>query len=143
MVLLGKTRAEICRQTAVMTANSPYYEYGGKLSSPEAPNVSSFASIHTSVQKQHDHLCDKYEKYVLHYAEEWEKAVVSRVGAAMKKAETLRQELGHYQQKVEALRTGVNVSIAKGKTTDGKSTEKLARNEEKLVMSRREYAQFS
>jgi len=143
MVLIGKTRAEISRQTAVLTANSPYYEHAGKLSSAEAPTVCSFASIHNSVQKQHDHLCEKYEKYVLHYAEEWEKVVVSRVGASLKKCDTLRQELGHYQQKVEALRTSINVLIAKGKVTDGRGTEKLARNEEKLVISRREYAQFT
>eukprot|EP00586_Coscinodiscus_wailesii_P022030 CAMPEP_0172498512 /NCGR_PEP_ID=MMETSP1066-20121228/113479_1 /TAXON_ID=671091 /ORGANISM="Coscinodiscus wailesii, Strain CCMP2513" /LENGTH=681 /DNA_ID=CAMNT_0013271805 /DNA_START=108 /DNA_END=2153 /DNA_ORIENTATION=- len=143
LVQLNKTRMEIARSVAQMTMKSPLYDCTGKFAKPDTPHVVSYATVHNSLAKQHENLCEKYNQFVVAYAVEWQRIVNTRVSVSLKKAETLRRELDHYSQKVESLRTSFGVQMAKGKNVDAKSQEKLARNEEKLKTSKKEYGVFA
>lgn len=81
----------------------------------------------------------KYQQFVVDYVIEWEKVVRTRIDAGIKKAETLRRDLDHYQKKVEELRLQANKVMAKGKQVKGDASEKLKRNEEKLLSSKQAY----
>ena len=64
-------------------------------------------------------------------------------GNGLKKAEEMRVEVDHYQQKVESLRQSANQTMAKGKQVDTKSAEKLKRNEDKLLKIKETNSRFT
>jgi hypothetical protein len=63
-------------------------------------------------------------------------------GTGLKKAEEMRVEVDHYQQKVESLRLSANQTMAKGKQVDAKAAEKLKRNEDKLLKIKESNSRF-
>lgn len=139
-----KTRVETVKLIGVLSVNSPLFDLAGQLSKAEDPNnfVCSYASVHTDMASQSKLFDDRYGKFVVEYICEWERVVTGRISAGLKKEQQLRVELDHYQKKVESLRTNANVTLAKGKMVDPKAAEKLSRNEEKFLASRRDYEKF-
>ena len=127
-----------------MSVKTPLFEHAGQLANTEDSlrNTCSYASINTDMASQHKIFTDRYLKYVVEYAVDWERIVTKRISEGLKKGELLRVELDHYQSKVENMRTAANVTLAKKKMVDPKTAEKLSRNEEKLLNSRREYEKF-
>mmetsp|Transcript_14609 Transcript_14609/g.42830 ORF Transcript_14609/g.42830 Transcript_14609/m.42830 type:complete len:489 (+) Transcript_14609:484-1950(+) len=125
-----------------MAEKSPLSDITGHFSDGPSSGA-TYASIHQSVLSRQQMYSERFLKFVVNYTAEWEKVVVSRVSESLKKAELLRRDLDHYQGKVEALRKSVNVKMAKGKLVDPKESEKLKRNEDKLMTSRKEYEEFS
>mmetsp|Transcript_32300 Transcript_32300/g.59401 ORF Transcript_32300/g.59401 Transcript_32300/m.59401 type:complete len:500 (-) Transcript_32300:235-1734(-) len=124
-----------------MSEKSPMADITGHFS--EAESGGSYASIHITTLSRQKLYSDRFLKYVVNYAVEWEKVVNTRVSDSLKKAEMLRRDLDHYQAKVESLRKNVNVKMAKGKLVDPKESEKLKRNEDKLMTSRKEYEEYA
>lgn len=105
-------------------------------------SVTSYLSVQTNVAGKSKMYAGKYAQFVIDYAVEWEKVVVARVSAGLIKAEQLRVELDHYQRKVESLRQSANATMAKGKQVDGKSAERLTRNEDKLIKNKADHTKF-
>ena len=56
-----------------------------------AETVCSYLSVHEGLSKKYKMYTSKYAQFVIDYAVEWEKVVVARVTAALKKAEELRR----------------------------------------------------
>ena len=127
-----------------MSLNSPIFEHAGQLANSEdsTGNVCSYASIHTDMAAQSKVFDDRYAKFVVDYVVDWERILTNRISAGLKREEQLRIELDHYQRKVEGMRVTANVTLAKGKMVDPKTAEKLSRNEEKLLNSRKDYEIF-
>ncbi len=88
------------------------------------------------------HLFVQFRLSLIDYAVEWEKVMVARVSAGLIKAEQLRVELDHYQHKVDSLRQSANATMAKGEQVDGKSAERLTRNEDKLIKNKADHTKF-
>ena len=124
---------------------SPIFEHTGQMPDDKrAPEtVCSYLSVHEALAKKSQMYTSKYAQFVIDYAVEWERVVVTRVNTALKKAEQLRVETDHYQEKVEALRQAANSSMAKGKMVDPKSAERLSRNEEKLAATKKTHDKFT
>jgi len=150
LVQINKTRLEVAKQIVALSGGSPIHDVAGKLP-PSNENgevltdsdVNSFASIHILLSGKHQAYADKYLKFVVNYAIEWERVVVSRVSTQLKTARVLQQNLNHYQSKVESIRQGVNVTLAKGKQVDQKTADRLKRNEDKYSIAKREYEDFA
>jgi len=113
----------------------------GLMASADRPasSVCSYLSVHDTLSAKSKSYATKFKQFVLDYAVEWEKVVVSRVSVGLKTADKLRRDLDHYQKKVEALRLSTNQAMAKGKSVPPTSAEKLGRNEEKLISSKQAY----
>ena len=128
-----------------MAERSPISDCTSELPSPDRPpeQVCSYISIHSKVADKSKSYISKYAQFVIEYVVEWEKVVTARISVGLKKAEQLRVDLDHYQQKVESLRQSANVSMAKGKMVDGKSADRLSRNEDKFIKSKQEYDLFA
>ena len=85
---------------------------------------------------------------VLHYVVEWEQTLVDRIDASLEKAEKLRLEVDHYQEKMKSLTSSPHdwSSILLGKPTDQmKATEqeRIQRNKIKYQDARNTYAQYA
>ena len=145
MVELNRTRVEVAKQVGAIAEKSPIYEYAGLLPGSETPKgtVTSYASVHQSMANRNKMYIDRYKQFVVDYAIEWEKVVVTRISNDLKTSEKYRIDLDHYQAKVESLRKNVNSAMAKGKLVDPKKSEQLKRNEDKLSRSRAEYEDFA
>lgn len=65
--------------------------------------------------------------------------VETRVDASQKQAKELRQNLDHYEKKVESLAKNRDAAQEKGKTLEPKDEDKLKRNEEKLRLAKDSY----
>jgi len=145
MVELNNTRVEVAKQVGALAEKSPIYEYAGLLPGSETPKgaVVSYASVHQSMANRNKMYIDRYKQFVVDYAVEWEKVVVTRISNDLKTSEKFRIDLDHYQTKVESLRKSVNSTMAKGKLVDPKKSEQLKRNEDKLTRSRAEYEDFA
>lgn len=145
MMAIQKTRLAVAQAIAKMADRSPLYDCASELPSPERPpeQVCSYLSIHAKVSDKSKSYISKYAQFVVEYVLEWEKVISGRISVGLKKAEELRRDLDHYQQKVESLRQSANVSMAKGKMVDSKTAERLSRNEEKFMKSKQEYDLFA
>lgn len=145
MVELNKTRVEVAKQVGALAEKSPIYEYAGQLPGSETPKgaVTSYASVHQSMANRNKMYIDRYKQFIVDYAIEWEKVVVTRISNDVKTSEKFRIDLDHYQAKVESIRKNVNSTMAKGKLVDPKVSDKLKRNEDKLNKSRAEYEEFA
>jgi hypothetical protein len=145
MVQLNNTRQEVAKNVGAIAEHSPIYDFAGQLPGSETPKgaVTSYASVHQSMANRNKMYIDRYKQFVVDYAIEWEKVVITRISNDLKTSEKLRLDLDHYQTKVENLRKSVNSTMAKGKLVDPKTSEKLKRNEEKLSKSRGEYEDYA
>lgn len=135
----------MAHEVAKLAYRSPINDSVSVLPSPDRPSegVCSYISVHTKVADKSKSYISKYAQFVVEYVIEWEKVVTGRISVAIKKAEGLRRDLDHYQQKVESLRQSANQAMAKGKNVDSKTADKLSRNEEKFVKSKQEYDVFA
>jgi len=138
-------KQKVAAEVAKLATRSPMYESVSELPSPERPpdHVCSYLSIHTKVADKSKSYISKYAQFVVEYTMEWEKAITARITTGLKRAEELRRDLDHYQQKVESLRLAANQAMAKGKQVDGKSADRLSRNESKFVKAKQEYDVFA
>jgi hypothetical protein len=126
-------------QVASLTESTPLHNAGGSL----GPTTVSYAALHQRLSLNVSSYTDKYNTFVVEYALEWDKVISTRINAGLKSTEDLRRDLDHYQKKVEELRMQSNKILAKGKMVDEKMTEKLKRNEEKLVQAKEGYNKSS
>jgi hypothetical protein len=106
-------------------------------------SVISYLSVHHGLAVKSKMYSGKFGQFVIDYAVEWQRVVVTRCDKTLKEAERLRVEVDHYQSKVESLRQSANEKMAKGKQVDQKSAEKLTRNEEKLIQIKEENKKFT
>ena len=141
--MLEYDKVAVC--IAQLSRGSPLFEITGKMPSPEKPDeaVCSYLSVHEGLVGKAKMYNSKYAQFVIDYAVEWERVVTARVVSGLKKAEQLRVDLDHYQEKVESMRQAANKSMAAGKMVDPKAAERLQRNEEKLLRSRQEHGKFT
>lgn len=144
MQQLAKAKLQVAQQLAVLSKDTVLYESAGQTAGADrsTESVNSYFSIQEGVTNKNAIYADKYKQFVVDYAQEWYKTVTDRVGAGLKKAETMRVELDHYQSKVENLRQSANSTMAKGKQVDPKAAEKLTRNEDKLIKTRETTSKF-
>lgn len=126
---------------ANMTRKTPLWDATGLMPSEDRPasQVCSLMSIQDTLTAKTTAYSTKYQQFVIEYVMEWEKVVRTRIDNGIKKAETLRRDLDHYQKKVEGLRLEANKVMAKGKQVKSTEAEKLKRNEEKLLSSKQLY----
>eukprot|EP00533_Pseudo-nitzschia_delicatissima_P001228 CAMPEP_0116081420 /NCGR_PEP_ID=MMETSP0327-20121206/2187_1 /TAXON_ID=44447 /ORGANISM="Pseudo-nitzschia delicatissima, Strain B596" /LENGTH=551 /DNA_ID=CAMNT_0003572153 /DNA_START=156 /DNA_END=1811 /DNA_ORIENTATION=- len=144
MQQLAKAKLQVAQQLAVMSKETVLYEAAGQTAGADrsTESVNSYFSIQEAVTSKNSMYAEKYKQFVVDYAQEWYKTVTDRVGQGLKKAETMRVELDHYQSKVESLRQSANSTMAKGKQVDPKAAEKLTRNEDKLIKTRESTSKF-
>lgn len=144
MEQLSKAKFQVAQHLAVLAKDTVLYETTGQTAGVDrsTDSVNSYFSIQEDATKKNTMYASKYKQFVIDYAEEWYKTITERVGADLKKAETMRVELDHYQSKVEALRLSANSTMAKGKQVDGKAAEKLTRNEDKLIKTKESTTKF-
>ena len=76
---------------------------------------------------------------VIEYVHEWQLVVETRVTASQKQAKDLKQNLDHYEKKMESLVKHRDVIQEKGKTLEPKDEDKLQRNQEKLRLAKDSY----
>ena len=124
-----------------MARKTPLWDVTGLMPSEDRPadSVCSMSSIQDTMAAKSKSYANKYQQFVVDYVVEWEKVVRTRIDAGIKKAETLRRDLDHYQKKVEELRLQTNKVMAKGKQVKSDAAEKLKRNEEKLLSAKQSY----
>eukprot|EP00531_Pseudo-nitzschia_arenysensis_P001273 CAMPEP_0116127256 /NCGR_PEP_ID=MMETSP0329-20121206/6749_1 /TAXON_ID=697910 /ORGANISM="Pseudo-nitzschia arenysensis, Strain B593" /LENGTH=552 /DNA_ID=CAMNT_0003621355 /DNA_START=102 /DNA_END=1760 /DNA_ORIENTATION=+ len=144
MQQLAKAKLQVAQQLAVLSKDTVLYESAGQTAGADrsTESVNSYFSIQEGVTNKNSIYADKYKQFVVDYAQEWYKTITDRVGEGLKKAETMRVELDHYQSKVENLRQSANSTMAKGKQVDSKAAEKLTRNEDKLIKTRETTSTF-
>jgi hypothetical protein len=128
-----------------LTKNTPLFEHSGAMPAADSPadSVISYLSVHHGLAEKSKMYSGKFGQFVIDYAVEWQRAVVTRCDKALKEAERLRVEVDHYQSKVESLRQSANEKMAKGKQVDQKTADKLTRNEDKLIKIKEENRKFS
>jgi hypothetical protein len=138
---IEKTRANLSKHFAALSVKTPIHEATGMLPSADRPSstVNSYASIHDTLSAKTQSYVAKYQQFVIDYAVEWEKVVVTRVGNGLKVVQDLRRDLDHYQKKVEAMRLSVNQAMSKGKNVKADTAERLKRNEEKLISAKQTF----
>jgi len=144
MQQLAKAKIQVAQHLAVMSKDTVLYETTGQTAGADrsTDSVNSYFSVQEGVRNKNSMYAEKYKEHVVDYAREWYKVVTDRVGAGLKKAETMQVELDHYQSKVESLRQSANSTMAKGKQVDTKSAEKLTRNEDKLIKTKESSSKF-
>jgi len=144
MMALAKAKSQVAQQLAIMSKDTVLYESTGQMADADrsTDSVNSYMSVIEGASSKNKMYAEKYKTHVVDYAQNWYTAITERVGAGLKKAETLRVELDHYQAKVEGLRQSANSTMAKGKQVDGKAAEKLTRNEDKLIKIKESSTKF-
>ena len=106
------------------------------------PSTASYASVHGVLSSRHEMYTERYLRYIVEYAVEWEAVVVNKITSSLKKADDLRVDLDHYQAKVESISQSIRGTTDRGKPLDPSIAEKLRRNEDKLQRARNEYESF-
>lgn len=141
---LAKAKFQVAQHLAVMTKGTVLFETTGQTAGADrsTDSVNSYFSVQEDVANKTKMYADKYKQFIVDYAQEWYTTISDRVGADLKKAEKIRLELDHYQSKVESLRQSANATMAKGKTVDPKTAEKLTRNEDKLIKIKETSSKF-
>lgn len=87
-----------------------------------------------------------FHDFVLQYVVDWEQTIVSRIDTELEKAETLRLEVDHYQEKMKSLTSSTNdwSSMLLGKSSnDTTEKERIKRNKVKYQDARNAYAQHA
>lgn len=147
MIMLNKSRLNVAVQISKLAENSPLEACAGKAPNGEmeadSSDMETFMSVHHNMHNRIDMYAGRFSQFILDYAVEWEKVVVTRVTGNLKQSEKLRRELDHYQQKVEVMRLSTNKTMAQGKIVKPEQAERLKRNEEKLFHARRHYEEFA
>mmetsp|Transcript_21626 Transcript_21626/g.62048 ORF Transcript_21626/g.62048 Transcript_21626/m.62048 type:complete len:310 (+) Transcript_21626:218-1147(+) len=153
MVRMNKTRAQVAKAIGDISAESPIYVYAGAPAGSSAAAAASaadgsdettvsYASVHNVLASRHEMYTERYLKFVVEYAAEWEKVVVTKITASLKKAEHLRVDLDHYQSKVDNMQHSMRNAVDRGKAVDPNQQERMRRNTEKLQKARNEYESF-
>lgn len=93
----------------------------------------SLMTVYQAASKDVGAASSLFQNEILDYCIEWESVVSTRVDKEMIATNKLREHYNHYQTKVEGMRKKVNGQEAKGKDIAETVTEKLQRNEQKLV----------
>mmetsp|Transcript_54629 Transcript_54629/g.132662 ORF Transcript_54629/g.132662 Transcript_54629/m.132662 type:complete len:553 (+) Transcript_54629:149-1807(+) len=145
MLQIAKSRFQVAQHLAVLSKDTCLFEQTGQMPGADrsTDSVNSYLSVHEGAANKYKIYANKYGQFVVNYTEEWYKVVTTRVGNGLKKAEEMRVEVDHYQQKVESLRQSANQTMAKGKQVDNKSAEKLKRNEDKLLKIKEANTRFT
>lgn len=86
---------------------------------------------------------ENFMKDIMDYVHEWEIVVTTRIDAAIKEANELRKTYTHYKIKIQGLKQQEASVKSKGKNLDGKTADKLIRNEEKYNLARNEYIKYT
>mmetsp|Transcript_12994 Transcript_12994/g.27520 ORF Transcript_12994/g.27520 Transcript_12994/m.27520 type:complete len:308 (+) Transcript_12994:190-1113(+) len=153
MIRLNKTRSSVARAISDISEKSPIYVYAGApqpaimtadddIPEDEGETTVSYASVHSVLASRHEMYTERYLHFVVEYASEWEKVVVTKITASLKKAEHLRLDLDHYQSKVDGMQQSIRNAVDRGKPVDPNQSERLRRNEDKLAKARDEYETF-
>ena len=144
MQALAKAKLQVAQHIALLSRDTVLYEMAGQSAGADrsSESVNSFFSIQEGVCNKNIMYVDKYKQFVVDYAQEWYTTVTTRVGEGLKRAETMRVELSHYQSKVESLRQSANSTMAKGKQIDTKTSEKLTRNEDKFIKTKEQTSRY-
>jgi BAR domain len=123
---------------AHMSTDSPLEDIVGKASAAERSESSSDGEKKTytgvidewsKVSKRH---ADKFKTFALDYVAQWESTVATRIKTDTKETDKLRLDADHYKIKVESLEKQIQKLTSSNKPVPDATTEKLARNQEKL-----------
>ena len=142
MTQLSSSRLEVAKAIHTLSQDTPLYKSAGELLTDGSDSTSSYAAVHTTLNKKSQLYLNKYPEHILNYAIEWERILTARITDGLKQSEKLRVDLDHYQNKVEDLSKGTNKAMNKGKNVNDKDIEKLKRNEAKFVQARQDYDKF-
>jgi len=146
MLRMNETRLQVAVRVAALAEGSAICDEAGTVPTDhgkQESDLSSYMAVHNSGSLRQKTTADRFLQHIVDYAIEWEKVIVARVTPSLKKAETLRRDLDHYQAKVDAIKLEINKIISKGKMVDGKVTTRLQRNEDKFLQARNQYDLFS
>ena len=144
MVRMNKTRAQVAKAIGDISAESPIYVYAGAPAGTDGSDETtvSYASVHNVLASRHEMYTERYLQFVVEYAAEWERAVVTKITASLKKAEKLRVDLDHYQSKLDGMQHSMRNAVDRGKAVDPNQQERIRRNADKLQRARDEYESF-
>jgi hypothetical protein len=125
---------------AQMSKDSPLEDIVGKASAAErsASSNNGDKKTYTDVIDEWSKLskghADKFKAFALDYVAQWESTVATRIKADTKETDKLRLDADHYKIKVESLEKQIQKLQEKSsnKPVPEATTEKLARNQEKL-----------
>eukprot|EP00587_Corethron_hystrix_P005082 CAMPEP_0113299788 /NCGR_PEP_ID=MMETSP0010_2-20120614/1679_1 /TAXON_ID=216773 ORGANISM="Corethron hystrix, Strain 308" /NCGR_SAMPLE_ID=MMETSP0010_2 /ASSEMBLY_ACC=CAM_ASM_000155 /LENGTH=482 /DNA_ID=CAMNT_0000153085 /DNA_START=237 /DNA_END=1685 /DNA_ORIENTATION=+ /assembly_acc=CAM_ASM_000155 len=129
------SRLDVVKAIQGIAEETPMWEpVGAVMMNEDGENVNtgSYASIMFDIDKKSEMLIERFEEYVVQYAEEWKKIVKTRVTQSLRSLERSRIEYDHYQRKVTTMRNSIEAMNDKGKDPNSGFTEKLTRNVEKL-----------
>lgn len=110
---------------------------------PSSSDLASYVTVHNSINVSRKTSTDHFMKHIIEYALEWENIIIAHVTASLKQAEKLRQNLDHYQEKIEFLTLEINRITTKGRVVNERVTTRLQRNDQKFQHARNEYNVFS
>lgn len=135
---LNKYRSEVAEEIASLSLCSPIETQITTTSN--ANKNESFLSIYKSANLQSNKDTMKYQKDVLEYAIEWERIVVSRIDAEIKKSNELLSTKLHYAEKLVQLRKKLSDIETSKKPPPINMIERLQRNEEKYQQAETAYS---
>jgi len=136
------TRVDVVTAVQDFVEDTPLWEIVGAVTLNEeghSVNNGSYASVVLDMDRKSEMLIERFEEYVVQYAEEWRRVVKTRVSQSLKILESTRIEYDHYQRKVATMRNSIEVMNEKGKEPNSAFTVKLTRNVEKLDECRNNY----
>jgi hypothetical protein len=134
MITMDKNRLQMVKEMTAFAEASPI---ASRIASPD--QAKSVLSVYQSASNEVEQANLKYQSEVLDYCVEWEAVVSARVDKEMAVSKKLRETYNHYLGKVDGLRKKVNSQESKGKGVGESVSEKVQRNEQKLVEASTEF----
>jgi hypothetical protein len=134
MITMDKNRLQMVKEMTAFAEASPI---ASRIASPD--QAQSVLSVYQSASSEVEKANLKFQSNVLDYCVEWEAVVSARVDKEMAASKKLRETYNHYLGKVDGLRKKVNSQESKGKGIGEAVSEKMQRNEQKLVEASTEF----
>jgi hypothetical protein len=111
----------------ILSQDTPIYDELGNKN-----EAKSFASVQENIASKSQADARRFHDKVIAYAQEWEKIIIDRVDADIKKEHERHARLEHYESKVEKLRHRAHQMQTMENKGPIKLQCKLDRNEEEL-----------
>ena len=124
-------------KTAKLTENSPLQD--AVACTTVVSGAESLVTLETKLKRAASESANLYQSTILEYVVEWEAIVTKKIDSELKYTSKVHKNLKHYASKLEKLRKTVAAKEEKGKGVAPQLSQKLARNEDKLTESWKEY----
>ena len=124
-----------------MSADTPIFTIVGKRDQVDAANDEreTLYDFYKALDMKSDKAATMFFDDIITHVTSWEKAVSSRIRTERDDVDRLRQDVEHYDQKVQGLQSSVSKKETKGVEVQPRLREKLERNDEKLTLAKKDY----